>query len=64
MKHYSYYEVDYLVINNKISVDDFKIDANKPFSSVDLYKNFQNQINIYTFLATFYFCFFTKSEIV
>lgn len=45
MEQYNYYEVDYLAINNKISIDDFKIDENKPLNAVDLYKIFQNQIN-------------------
>src|SRR5690606_13393552 len=45
MEQYNYYEVDYLASNNKISIDDFKIDENKPLNAVDLYKIFQNQIN-------------------
>lgn len=45
MEQYNYYEIDYLAINSNLSVDDFKIDENKPIIAIELYKNFKNQIN-------------------
>lgn len=45
MEQYNYYEINYVAINNNLSIDDFKIDESKPFNAVELYKNFKNQIN-------------------
>jgi len=45
MEQYNYYEIDYLTINNKLSIDDFKIDENEPYNTIELHKNFKNQIN-------------------
>src|SRR5690606_22755423 len=45
MEQYNYYEINYLAINNKLSIDDFKIDENEPFNAIELHKNFKNQIN-------------------
>ena len=45
MEQYNYYEIDYLAINNEMSINDFKIDENEPFNAIELHKNFKNQIN-------------------
>src|SRR5690606_11921500 len=45
MEQYNYYEINYVAINNNLSIDDFKIDESKPFNAIELYKNFKNQIN-------------------
>lgn len=44
MEQYNYYEINYIAINNNISIDDFKIDENEPFNAIELYKNFKNKI--------------------
>lgn len=45
MNDYQYCEIDYIAINNNLSIDDFKIDENKPLNAIELYKNFKSKIN-------------------